>query len=209
ILDSTTFFLVSDHGFAEVNKKFEPNAVLVREKLITLGADGKPTDWKASAWPAGGSCAIVLRDPNDKDTAAKVTSIFTRIAATKGPISRLLNQAEIKKLEAVPTALLMLDASPGFSFGEELTGPEIHDSKDYRGTHGQLPSRADMRSALIVYGASARVGAKISLSRMIDIGPTAASVLGLSFSNAEGSPIGELLKPGTIPPQPKREKRKR
>ena len=211
IFEKTTFFLVSDHGFAQVNTKFEPNVVLVNEKLITLGADGKPTDWKAAAWLAGGSCAIVLQDPNDKETAAKVAAVFNKIAAGKGPINRVLNQIEIKKLEAVPTAVLMLDAAPGFSFGEELTGPEMHDSKDYRGTHGQLPSRVEMRSALIVYGAAARVGAKMGLVRMIDIAPTAAAVLGLSFSNAEGTPIAELLKPGVVPPQPpkKKEKKKR
>ena len=43
--------------------------------------------------------------------------------------------------------------------GRDEIGPEIHDAKDYRGTHGQLPTRADMRSCLIVYGARARVGA--------------------------------------------------
>jgi predicted AlkP superfamily pyrophosphatase or phosphodiesterase len=201
IFDRTTFFLVSDHGFAEVNKKFEANVVLAREKLITLGPDGKPTDWKASAWPAGGSCAIVLRDPNDKETALKVTAIFTKMAASKGPINRVLSQADLKKMGSIPSALLMLDAAPGFSFGEELTGPEIHDSKDYRGTHGQLPSRADMRSSLIIYGVNARVGAKMALARIVDIGPTAAALLGLSFSDAEGTPIAELIKPGAIPPQ--------
>jgi predicted AlkP superfamily pyrophosphatase or phosphodiesterase len=209
IFDQTTFFLVSDHGFAEVTKKFEPNVVLVKEKLITLGADGKPTDWKAAAWPAGGSCAIVLRDPNDKETAAKVTAIFSRIAASKGPINRVLNQAEMKRMQAVPTAVLMLDAAPGISFGEELTGPDTHDAKDYRGTHGQLPTRADMRSSLIVYGAGARVGAKMAVARMIDIGPTAAAVLGLSFLNAEGTPIAELLKPGTIPPPDPSQRKKK
>lgn len=209
IFDQTTFFLVSDHGFAGVNRKFEPNVVLVKEKLITLGADGKPTDWKAAAWPAGGSCAIVLRDPTDKETAAKVTAIFGKIAAGKGPIGRVLSQAEIKRMEAIPSAVLMMDAAPGVSFGEELTGPETHDSKDYRGTHGQLPSRAEMRSSLIVYGAGVRVGARMVLARMIDIGPTAAAVLGLSFSNAEGTPIAELLKPGIIPPQPQKKKEKK
>lgn len=207
--EQTTFFLVSDHGFAPVEKKFEPNVVLVKEKLITLGADGKPIDWKAAAWPAGGSCAIVLRDPNDKETANKVIEIFTKIASSKGPIGRLVTQAELKKLESVPTAFLMLDASPNFAFDEELTGPDIHESKNYKGTHGHLPSRAEMRSALIVYGATARVGAKMTLARMIDIGPTAAAVLGLSFSNAEGTPIAELLKAGVIPPQPQKKKDKK
>jgi predicted AlkP superfamily pyrophosphatase or phosphodiesterase len=209
IFDQTTFFLVSDHGFARVTQKFEPGVLLVKEKLITLGADGKPTDWKAAAWSASGSCAIVLRDPSDKETAAKVNEIFSRIASSKGPINRLITLPELKKLGAVPTAVLMFDAAPDFAFGEELTGPEIHDSKDYRGTHGQLPSRAEMRSALIVYGASARVGAKMTLARMIDIGPTAAAVLGLSFSNAEGTPIAELLKAGIIPPPPQKKKDKK
>ncbi|HSB12583.1 MAG TPA: alkaline phosphatase family protein [Blastocatellia bacterium] len=206
--EQTTFFLVSDHGFAEVTRKFEPNVVLVKQKLITLGPDGKATDWKAAAWPAGGSCAIVLRDANDRATAEKVNEVFGKIAASKGPINRLVNQAEIKKLESIPTAVLMLDAAPGVSFDEALTGPEEHEAKNYRGTHGQLPSRAEMRSCLIIYGAGTRVGSKMPLARMIDIGPTAAAVLGLRFANAEGTPIAELLKPGIIPPLPKKEKKK-
>ncbi|MEK6302502.1 MAG: ectonucleotide pyrophosphatase/phosphodiesterase [Acidobacteriota bacterium] len=211
IFDQTTFFLVSDHGFAEVTRKFEPGVVLVKEKLITLGADGKPTDWKAAVWSAGGSCAIVLKDPNDKETAAKVTAIFTKIAkAEKSPINRILNQADLKKLGAIPNALLMIDAAPGYSFDDKLTGPDSHDAKDYRGTHGQLPSRADMRSALIVYGQAARAGAKASIVRMVDIAPTAAAVLGLSFAEAEGLPMAEMLKPGIVRPQtpPKRRAKK-
>ncbi len=207
ILDQTTFVLVSDHGFAEVKKKYEPGVVLVKEKLITLDASGTPVGWKAAVWSASGSCAIVLKDPNDKETAAKVTAVFTKIAASeKSPISRILNQTDLKKLGAIPNAHLMLDAAPGYAFDDALTGPETHDSKDYRGTHGQLPSRADMRSALIVYGAAARVGARISIARMVDIGPTAAAVLGMNFSEAEGLPIAELLKAGVIPPRTKSNK---
>jgi predicted AlkP superfamily pyrophosphatase or phosphodiesterase len=208
IFDQTTFFLVSDHGFAEVTRKYEPGVVLVKEKLITLGADGKPTDWKAAAWPAGGSCAIVLKDPNDKETAAQVTAIFTKIAkAEKSPINRVLNQSDLKNLGAIPNALLMIDAAPGYSFDEKLTGPESHEAKNYRGTHGQLPSRADMRSALIVFGQAARPGAKASIVRMIDIAPTAGAVLGLSFAEAEGLPMAGMLKPGMVPPQTKQKRR--
>ena len=208
--DRTTFFLVSDHGFAPVTKKFEPNVALVKAKLITLDASGKPSDWKAAAWPAGGSCAIVLKDAGDKATAKQVTNLFGEMSGRDGgPISRVLNQDEIKKLGAVPTAYLMLDAAPGFAFGEELGGPEIHESKNYRGTHGQLPSRAEMRSSLIVYGAGARLGAKMVVARMFDIGPTAAAILGLRFENAEGIPLAELIKPDLIPPAPPKSKKKK
>jgi predicted AlkP superfamily pyrophosphatase or phosphodiesterase len=208
--DKTTFFLVSDHGFAPVAKKFEPNVALIKAKLITLDASGKPTDWKAAAWPAGGSCAIVLKDANDKAIAKKVTTLFSdMLQHDGGPINRVLSQDEIKKLGGVPTAYLMLDAAPGFAFGEELTGPEIHEAKNYRGTHGQLPTRVEMRSSLIVYGAGARLGAKVVLARMIDIGPTAAAILGLRFENAEGTPMAELIKPDLIPPAPPKSKKKK
>ncbi len=208
IFDKTTFFLVSDHGFAEVKKRFEPGVVLVKEKLITLDAKGKPVDWKATVWGSGGSCAIVLRDANDKETAAKVEAAFNKIAsADNSPINRVLNRDDLKRLRSIPTAHLMLDAAPGYAFGEELSGPMIHEAKDYRGTHGQLPTRAEMRSSLIIYGEGARVGARLALARMIDIGPTAAALLGLSFANAEGVPIAELIKPGLIPPPPPKQKK--
>jgi predicted AlkP superfamily pyrophosphatase or phosphodiesterase len=209
IFDKTTFIIVSDHGFAAVERKFAPNVTLVKEKLITMDASGKPTAWKAAAWPAGGSCAIVLKDANDKETAAKVSALFTQVAArSSSPINRVLTPDEMKRLGAIPGAALMLEAAPGVAFDEVLTGPEVYEAKDYRGTHGQLPTRAEMRSSLIIYGEGARVGAKMGLARMIDIGPTAAALLGLGFPEAEGAAIRELLNPRLIPP-PQPAKRKK
>ena len=48
IFEKTTFFIVSDHGFAEVKKRFEPNVFLVKEKLITLDESGKPVRLEGS-----------------------------------------------------------------------------------------------------------------------------------------------------------------
>ena len=208
IFEKTTFFIVSDHGFASVEKRFSPNVLLVKEKLITLDAAGRPVDWKAAAWPAGGSCAIVLKDPNDKETAAKVEKLFADLSARGGsPVNRVLNQAQLKKLGAMPGAMLMLDAAPGFTFEGTFSGPDVRPSAGYKGTHGQLPSRAEMRSSLIIYGAGARVGARASLVRMIDIAPTGAGLLNLIFAGAEGMPIMELVRPGLIPKAPPANKR--
>ncbi len=197
VFEKTTFLLVSDHGFAQIDKKFEPNVLLVKEKLITLDASGKVTGWKAAAWPADGSCAIMLADPKDKATADKVAAIFEAVAAqSSGPLNRVVMPEQLTKLGAVPGAALMLEAAPGYSFGGALVGPAIHaGDKDKKATHGYLPTRAEMRASLIIYGAGARVGARLALARMIDIAPTGAALLGLRFSNIEGALIKELVKP--------------
>lgn len=199
ILDQTAFLIVSDHGFAEVNKTFEPNVVLVREGLIRLGEGGKPIDWRAAAWTAGGSCAIILRDPKDREAAAKVARIFSRIASRQNsPINRVLSRRELDRLGAFPGAELALDAAPGYYFGDALTGPEVHDpGQRLRGTHGQLPTRAELRASLIMSGRGVRAGARVPLARMIDIAPTAAALLGLKLSKPEGRPIFELLVAGS------------
>jgi predicted AlkP superfamily pyrophosphatase or phosphodiesterase len=211
IFDKTTFIVVSDHGFAAIDKKYAPNVTLVKEKLITLDENGKAKDWKAAAWPAGGSCAIVLRDASDKATAAKVTEIFKRILErSNSPLNRLLPAAELKRLGAIPEAFLMLEGASGYSFDEALTGSEIRDSgKDYRGTHGYLHTRSEMRASLIIYGARAKVGGHLALAKMIDIGPTAAAFLGLTIENAEGRAISELVKAGTIPAQVKTKRKQK
>jgi predicted AlkP superfamily pyrophosphatase or phosphodiesterase len=208
ILEKTTFLIVSDHGFGRVEKKYTPGVTLVKEKLVTLDAAGKVVDWKAAVWPAGGSCAIVLRDPKDKTTAAKLGQVFQRVAARGGsPLGRVVMRPELDKMGAIPEAALMLEGAAGFTFGEGYTGDEVQESGNYHGTHGYLPGRAEMRSSLILFGNNVRAGTRLHLARMIDIGPTAAGLLGLVFTAAEGSAITELLKPGVVPRTPPRKRK--
>jgi predicted AlkP superfamily pyrophosphatase or phosphodiesterase len=197
--EKTTFFVVSDHGFSRISKRFAPNVVLARENLITVDANGKATDWKAAAWPAGGSSAIVVRDARDKATEAKVTEIFSKLAAAPGsPIKQVASRRDLARMGAIPEAALMLEAAPGISFDEALTGPELRDSgTTYQGTHGYLPTNPEMRASLIVYGVGARSGSKVGLARMVDIAPTAAHLLKLSLPRAEGKPIEQILKPAS------------
>jgi predicted AlkP superfamily pyrophosphatase or phosphodiesterase len=190
---------VSDHGFADIDKRFSPNVALAKEGLITLDGDGKATAWKAAAWPAGGSCAIVLKDANDKEAEAKVNTIFSKWAKQeRGPIKQIVTRAELRKLKAVPQAALMLEAAPGYSFDDTLTGVEVRDSGEtYKGTHGYLPTDPRMRASLIIYGPGVRSGAKLPLARMIDLAPSIASLLKLKLPQTEGKPFKELLNSGS------------
>ncbi len=198
IFEKTTFFVVSDHGFASIDKRVSPNVALAKEGLITLDAAGKATAWKAAAWPAGGSCAIILKDANDKQTEAKVNALFSKWAKQKNsPIKQIITRAELRKLEAIPQAALMLEAAPGYSFNESLKGTEVGDSGEtYKGTHGYLPTDPRMRASLIIYGAGARSGAKLPLARTIDLAPSIASLLKLKLPNAEGKPMRGLINSG-------------
>jgi predicted AlkP superfamily pyrophosphatase or phosphodiesterase len=199
IFEKTTFFIVSDHGFADIDKRFSPNVALAKEGLITLNGDGKATAWKAAAWPAGGSCAIVLKDANDNETEAKVNAIFSKWAKQeRGPIKQIVTRAELRKLEAVPQAALMLEATPGYSFDDTLTGAEVRDSGEtYKGTHGYLPTDPRMRASLIIYGPGVRSGAKLPLARMIDLAPSIADLLKLKLPQTEGKSFKELLNSGS------------
>jgi predicted AlkP superfamily pyrophosphatase or phosphodiesterase len=195
IYEKTTFFIVSDHGFASIEKRFSPNAVLAKAGLITLDAQGKATAWKAAAWPAGGSCAIVLKDPHDQATAAQVQALFANwVNRADSPIKQLVTRGELTKLKALPQATLMLEAAPGFSFDELLTGEAIHDSGEtYKGTHGYLPSDPRMRASLLMYGPGVRQAAHLPLVRMIDLAPSIASLLKLKLPQPEGRPLKALL----------------
>jgi len=211
IFDTTTLFLVSDHGFASVSKKFEPNVVLARARLITFDSTGKVISWKAAAWDADGSCAIVLHDPDDKATARQVAEIFSKISSRDNtPIGQVIERKELDRLGAIPQACIMLEASSGYYFDDALTGSEVRDSdKDYRGTHGYLPSKLEMRSSLVVYGQAARVGARAGIIRMIDIAPSEAGVLGVELPDSQGQPLTGLIKPEFIPPPDPDRKHKR
>jgi predicted AlkP superfamily pyrophosphatase or phosphodiesterase len=212
IYDRTTFIVVSDHGSASVSKVFEPNVVLAKAKLMTLDASGKPTEWKAAAWPAGGSCAIVLRDPKDKATADLVSALFAKIPLrSRSPLDRIVNRLELDRIEAMPGVSLMLDGAPEYYIDGAFTGPQVRGAdKSHRGESGYVPTRSAMWASLIVSGHAVRVGARIEISEMIDIAPTAAAILGVDMPDAEGLPIVELIKPEYIPPSdPQKQKRQR
>src|SRR5262245_66174186 len=88
----------------------------------------------------------------------------------------------------------MLEAAPGYSFDDTLTGAEVRDSGEtYKGTHGYLPTDPRMRASLIIYGPGVRNGAKLPLARMIDLAPSIASLLKLKLPQPEGKPFKELL----------------
>src|SRR4029079_3597319 len=88
--------VVSDHGHLRTDRAVHVNAALERAGVIDVDAKGTITAWRAYAWAAGGSAAVVLKEPNDDTTRAKAKAALQQLGADSGgappPILRHADQ---------------------------------------------------------------------------------------------------------------------
>lgn len=194
----TTIFLVSDHGFAPISKLVHPGILLMQHGLLEAVQenDGQGRTrvivkaWRAVPYITGCSCAIMLRDSNDRKVLEKLRALFASFAEREeSGIKRVIEREEIRALGANPRAALMLDAARGFAFGCNIEGEVITPSRQ-RGQHGHLP--AHYNASFIATGKGFRRGADLGTIRMIDLGPTIARTLGFSLRDAEGESLNQI-----------------
>lgn len=198
-LADTAVFIVSDHGFRPLSKSISPNVILARAGLIDVreesdgegGTRAVVTGWRAAAYPSGGSCAIMLRHPHDREARARARAAFEEYAADgtltlaggRG-VLRVVPAAEVLRLGAFPDAAFVLEAAPGYSFGDALAGDPLGDSTN-RGTHGYLPSPADYRATFVASGLDVIRRGDLGDIHMTEVGPTIADVLGVALRDAQ------------------------
>jgi predicted AlkP superfamily pyrophosphatase or phosphodiesterase len=191
--DTTTFLVVSDHGFLPVSTEVRPAAFLAHEGLVKQDAAGRVTDWQAAVLPAGGSCGIVLRNPKDAALVARVDALLTRVAADPANgIAKVDHEAELQRLGGYGEATFALEAARGFEFVGGTDDPPVRPSH-HKGTHGYSPEVPEMHASFIAAGPAIRKGPPLPLVRMIDLAPTVARILHLDLPHAEGHPIAELF----------------
>lgn len=197
MLNETTIFITSDHGFKPISKQIHPGVLLRRAGLVTA-TDEKDergrtraivSDWNAAVYVTGAACAIYLRDANDKATLKKVLETFKPLEkqADSG-IFRVLEAKELKKLGSNTRAAVMLEAADGFTFGSNYAGEFIIESRS-RGMHGYLPTRPDYFASFIASGANVSGRGTIDYLNMTDAGATIAAALNLKLRDASGRAV--------------------
>ncbi len=181
--------IVSDHGFVKIETRFNPFPAFRDAGLITLNGRGAVTDWKAMPWTAGGSAAIVLKDPADRATLAEVRALLDKLAADPANgIDRVLDADALHARGGFPIGSFLIGSKPGWFVGSGYTGGVI--TKTNRsGTHGHLPDLPELRAAFFVVGPRVPAGRSLGLVDMRDIAPTLAHRLGLSLPSADGKPL--------------------
>jgi predicted AlkP superfamily pyrophosphatase or phosphodiesterase len=193
IANETAIFIVSDHGFMKVEREFHPNVVLAKKGLLTVGAQGKITSWRASAQTFGGSAAIIVKDPKDEQAVREAEEAFTEIfKQPDSPIWRIVSRRDISRLGADPRAAFYIEAAPMTIFSSGNSGATISKSSE-RGAHGYLPQRSEMRASLMMAGRGIKPGVKLEYARLTDVAPTIVRLLGLEMRAVRGRVMTEVI----------------
>lgn len=194
IRDTTTVFVVSDHGFKGYRKVIHPNAILRAKGLLRDAAD-------CDAWTIseGGSAMVyVTREGKRAETVKAMNEAFQGVPG----IARVIPPEEFEKLgypKWTPggrMADLVLAAQPGYAFDASIAGEAVTDVNpgSNPGAHGYLNSDADMQEILVAWGAGIRPGAKLGLVPNINVAPTIAKLLGLTWPSDRGQALAGFLK---------------
>lgn len=186
----TVVVVVSDHGFASVDHVFNLTIPFIQAGLIKVSADpGSPVaviSWKAQLWSAGGSAAVILHDPADRETRDKVQTLLTSLAADPANgIAKILSSEEVKQMGGFPDAAFLVAMKPGFVVGSATSGAVVSKRVPVKGTHGYLPTFPEMHSSFFVLGEGIARGRDLGVIDMRQIAPTVANLLGVSLATAE------------------------
>ena len=194
----TDLFVVSDHGFAPVDKQVRPNVLLRKMGFVTLDRKGQVVGRKAWANAAGGSAGVYLfyRENLERD----VSRIREQLAGVEG-IESVFGQEEFAAFglpspeENTQQADLMLSVEPGYGFNNRADGEEVVAATGSNtGTHGHRPNQEFMHAAFVASGPHIRRGVELGVVSIIDVAPTIAAIFGVELPEAEGRVLTELLK---------------
>ncbi|MEI9978485.1 MAG: ectonucleotide pyrophosphatase/phosphodiesterase [Edaphobacter sp.] len=187
--------IVSDHGFVQVDHNVLLNVLFAKAGFITLRSGNLPKgtspveSWEAEMWEGGGAVAVMLRNPSDTATRAKVKQFLDTIAADpQYGINKILSHEELVKQGGYPNAAFLVDFKPGWSGAGGFYGAAVRDAPS-TGTHGYLPEHPEMRSTFMVMGAGVAKGRDLGLIDMRQIAPSVASMLGIKLPAALQQPV--------------------
>ena len=196
IIESTTFFVLSDHGFLPVRTEVNVAALLSGAGWIDREAGGRAPHEAFDIRLAGGSVVFYRKSPDDAPLApAFVAKLHARMASKFARAVRWIGPEKLKALGASSQALFALCAVPGNSLVYvpsrkdtlEIASPSV------RGSHGYCPDEKPMDAVFIASGAGVKPRGRLPRMDMVDIGPTVAEHIGVSMKGATGRSKARLF----------------
>ncbi len=191
IADSTTIFVVSDHGFKTYHHVIHPNALL-RQKGLLRSAD----DCDGWVIPEGGSAMVyVTREEKRKEVLDAFRTQIPGVSEVIWPE----NYQKYGYPAAIPKgrmADLVLAAANDYGFDGNFNGDVNSDvpAGASPGNHGYLNTDPDMNAILVAWGAGIKPNVKTGPKPNVDVAATIAKILDVNLTGIQGKPLTEFLK---------------
>lgn len=193
-LDRTTFFILSDHGFAASTHSIHLNAALVEQGL--LHKDGAHYKGSVLTKAEGGSAYVFIRNAGERQ--ALQTQLKARFATLPG-VAAVYTNEEARAL-GLPSEVnsdqgpqLFLVAQHGYGFSDAVSDQVITEHPS-DGQHGYLNTMPDMQALFVASGAGIREGVKLDSISNLRVAPTIAKILGMELPDAKETVLTQILK---------------
>lgn len=183
--------VVSDHGFSATDTEVNLFRAFIDEGLITLDSAGKIKDWSATPWNSGGSSAIILARPNDKELFAKVQGLLTKLQADPANrIADILDAGAVKAKGGNPVASFYVNFERN-AYAGNFKGKDVAlvNASANKGTHGYSPEAPEMRSSFMMMGPGIAKGKSYGEIDMRSIAPTLAQIMGFTLPLSKHQPL--------------------
>jgi len=192
----TTVVVVSDHGFLPSEQEIRVSVRLRQLGLAKVDAEGRVTESRARFVTNHGAGYVYVLDPADRPSL--VRDLRSELAALEG-VANAWGVADFAGLGLpVPddnpmVGDLVLEASPGYAFGDEALGDAVLGTPRYRGNHGHRPEHPDNGAFFLAAGAGVRRGAELGTIASRDVAPTVAHLLQVELGDVEGTLVVDAL----------------
>lgn len=189
-----TLFVVSDHGFSPINRLILPNVILKNAGILKESEAKRNGD--VYVLPQGGSAFIYMRNEEKrKELLGQVRKAFTGVEG----VTKVIGVNQFKKYGVADPKVdphapdLILFAGLGYAFGDTAAGAlPFQDKPERSGTHGHDPNIPELHATFVAWGEGIKPHSRLSEISNLDVAPTIAKVLGISFP-ADGKVLKKIL----------------
>lgn len=193
LLDRTTFFLVSDHGFASFTHTIHLNTGLEQQGLVHR--DGARYKGSVLVKAEGGAAHVFIPDTTQR--AVLVPRLKAYLASLPGVAHVYTNEEQLalglpRERDTEQAPQLFVTADHDYAFSDDRASAVIT-THPAEGQHGYLNTDSDMQALFIASGAHIRSGVQLGSISNLQVAPTVASVLGVRLGKAQESPLTEML----------------
>jgi predicted AlkP superfamily pyrophosphatase or phosphodiesterase len=140
----------------------------------------------------------VFASRRDRATHREVAEVFAGLQkGAQRVVETVYTREQIESMKVGEQIDYILEARDGCYFVPDTEGPVISPGEEkFRAVHGYHPDRPGYSSLFLAAGAGVRRGVELDPIRIVDVGPTLATLLGLEMPEAEGRVLTEIVEGG-------------